>query len=342
MSKKIVNHLLNYAAQNRAGRLVIENAPRSIDCHYHLEGGAKRVFTLPKKLEKTLIESLRQILKIAPGELAANRYCKIQDRRYSLTFYLTILPDKNGEKVIINIINQSPANRGLKKLGLTANDQKTLTESLSKKTGLIIVSAPNGQGKSTTLNAIISTIDLERSNAYFFSARPETRIDGLNYLLPTSANLERVLRQDSNLIVWEDLQDEANLKKILLAAASGRLVLATMAGISVWEIMAKILKSDSPLNLKLDSLKIITNQRLANLKRIPKASSRGVAGAKEIGLFEVLKITPELKHFIKTAAVEKKANNFWEKLAALALKQGFKPLKTDWQKKVAAGIISKD
>ncbi len=341
MSKKIVNHLLNYAAQSRADRLLIESTPDRLACYYHFGDGEKHSFTLPKKLEQSLLDSLRQVLKIAPGELAVNKYCKVHDRNYSLTFYLTIRPEKNGEQVAITIVSQPDLGTELKleKIGLDSPSRETIRAALKKKSGLVIVSAPDGQGKNTTLKALLATLDLSRLNGYYFAQRPETSIAGLNCLKPTEANWDRLLRQDSDLIVLNDA-GSADIPKALRAADSGRLVMMTITSANVWEALASVLKSDVPLDLKLNGLRLIVNQRLTRLKRPKLKSQKKREGRQLIGLFEILEITPEMKRFIRTAANQKKIERFWEDLTLLALKQGYKSLKADWQKKMAAGLIA--
>lgn len=343
MSKKIVNHLLNYAAKNRADQLVIEGTRDRLSCQYRFKDGSQHSFTLPQKLEKSLLDNLRQILKIAPGELASDRYCRIHNRHYSLAFRLTILPAKNGEKAVISIAGQPElgGEPSLEKIGLAKDDRQTIEKALQLKSGLVIISAPDGQGKNTTLKALLSSLDLSRLNSYYFAQRPEIRIDGLNCLKPTAANWDLVLRQDSDLIVMNDAKDKADFQLAVRAAASGRLVLMTTTAASVWEVLALVLKSEGPLDPKLDSLRLIVNQRLARLKRSPKTKKpRQKTDRHLIGLFEVLLITPEIRRFIKTAADKKLADRFWEKIALLALEQGYRSLKTDWQEKVSAKIIA--
>lgn len=86
-----------------------------------------------------------------------------------------------------------------------------------------------------------------------------------------------------------------------------------------------------PLKLKLDSLKLIINQRIADLKRTNKRRA--------IGLFEVLELTPSFKKYLNENKLETNKEKFWEKLGRLALKDGYEPLSFDRLKKIRDGLL---
>lgn len=361
MGKKIIANFFNYAIQEGVNNLVIASRPNHVSLDYHFPGGERRNFVLPKKLEQNFLANLRQILAIAPGELITQKYCKIYDKNHHLAFYLTILPDDAGEKIIINIVNRPTKLWRLGQLGLRAADLRELKTALNARSGLIIISSPPNNGKSATLYSLLSAINDPSLNIYLFSQHPELEISGVNPLAPTAANWEKVLQHDSEVIVADDLNEDWALKNALRAAATGRLVLGTLTAASSWEVLAKILKIELPLKLKLDNLKMIVSQRLANLKRAERKTAkkeRRAINLKEhraIGLFEILKLSPALKKFIlktkaKTAPPKLKtappklikempAEKFQEKLEKLALRDGFRPWEFDRRQKIKDGLL---
>lgn len=295
MSKKIISHLLNYASSEGAKDLVLESGASSLISHYHFPDGSKKSFILPKKLEKNLIANLREILKIAPGELTTKKYCKIFDKNHQSSFYLTIIPDKNGEKIIINLINKTVKHWRLKQLGLLSNDYKSLVAGLKERSGLIIVSSPPQQGKSATLYSLLGQLDREQKNIYVLSEYPTEKIDGLNQLLLSENNITKIIRQDPDIIALDEITNEEMLKKSFQLATSGYLVIATMEAENISEIMSKILSLDLPLKLKLDSLKMILNQRIIDLKRPKKLAGRG---RNKIGTFKLLTLDQTIKDWL--------------------------------------------
>ena len=330
MSKKIITNLFNYAAQEGAHSLIIEGRPDKVALNYRFAGEEERSFGLPKKLEKDLSSALRQVLSLAPDELATKKYCKIEDKNYRLTFHLSIMPGLNGEKIIINIINKNNKLFRLKQLGLQKNDLKKIQAALKSRSGLILLSSPHGQGKSTTLYSLLQELDTDKLGLYFLGPKLEHPLAGVNNLAASPSNWAKVLTIDSDVIVSE-IKNEADLTSAITAANTGRLVFGTLTASSVWEVLLAYLKLKLPLKLKLNSLKMIINQRVAALLRSHRR--------REIGLFEILSITPNIKKFLLETKPDKQKGDFWEKLGRLAMKEGYEPLSFDQQKKAKTGSI---
>jgi type II secretory ATPase GspE/PulE/Tfp pilus assembly ATPase PilB-like protein len=340
MSKKIIHHLFNYAAQEEAKGFTIESAPEKVALNYKFPGGEERSFGLPKKLEKDLSLALRQVLKLAPDELTTKKYCKIEDKNYRLSFHLTIIPSQFGEKIIINIIPKNHQLLSLKQLGMQKNNQKIIQDFLHHNAGLALISSPHGQGKNTSLYTLLKELSGSTDRSiYLIADRPEYKIDGVNNLLNTKNVWDKILNIDSEIIATE-INTPEELKNATLVAESGRLVIASITANSVWEVLLAYLKLKLPLKQKLDSLKIILNQRITPLTRSPKKISLKKRVRKEIGLFEILEITPTIKKFLIESEDNNTKDKFWEELSQLALKDGYEPLIYDRAQKIKNGLVS--
>ncbi|MFA5109610.1 MAG: ATPase, T2SS/T4P/T4SS family [Patescibacteria group bacterium] len=302
MSKKIISNILHYAAQEGADNITITGQPSQVSLDCHFPDGERKNFRLPAQLGQDFLAGLRPILSVLPGELTVKKYCKIFDRNRHLAFYLTIAPEKNGEKIIINLINRPEKFWRLNQLGLETADLRELKKILATHSGLIIIGSPPGGGKSSTLYSLLEAINDPKLNIYLLAEQPERTIPGVNSLLPVAANWEKIIRHDSEVIAADSLDEDWALKNALRAAASGRLVLGTLTASSPREIVAKILKIDLPLKLKLDSLKLIVSQHLIDLKHSTKPRAKQTTAAKNrrkiIGSFEFLKLMPAEKETI--------------------------------------------
>lgn len=337
MSKKIISNLFNYATRAGAKDLIIENWPEKISVNCLFPDGRENSFTLPAKLEKELGSTLRQVLKLAPDDLITRRYCQLENRAYHLSFYLTIIPGRTGERIVINIVSKEEKPLRLNQLGLQNNNLKTLKTALKKKSGLIIVSSPNNQGKSTTLSSLLRELNDSARSLYFLGGGFGRREDNIIYFPEAEDNWDKAIHLDSDIIATE-ITSEDKLKDAIYAAATGRLVLITLKADSVWEIMSAILRIKLPLKLKLDCLKLIINQRVVPLGRAI-TDQKKKNNRKNIGIFETLELYPDLKDFILAAKNDKKKENFWEKLGRLALVNGYQPLSADKNKKIKNGLI---
>jgi len=314
---------------NQEGKTIVD---------YYFPDGSRHSFSLSPKMEQGLMAGLRQVLDIKPGELTSQKPVRLAGPQGRLDFHVTITPDNEKEKIIISIIDRNQRNWRLNQLGFQDNQKKEIKKFLARRSGLLIVSAPAGHGKSATAFALAADQSGEEKNIYALEDFPETALDGLNSLKQTADSWARLLKHDSDFIIADSLDKEENLKNAFRAADSGRLVIGTLSADSSFEVLAKIIKTDLPLKLKLDNLKMIINQRLENLDRSLWRSGKNIR--QSIGVFEILKITPRLKAML-TKGGDKTSRKFWEDLINEAMTEGFKPLESDRQKKIKNRIIKR-
>jgi len=117
--------------------------------------------------------------------------------------------------------------------------------------GLVVFSGPAGSGKSTSLAAIIESINktqaqhiitLEDPIEYRFKQKKsliEQRQLGTDF--PTFAKgLRHVLRQDPNVIVVGEMRDPETISLALTAAETGHLVLSTLHAPNASEVIERI------------------------------------------------------------------------------------------------------
>ncbi len=338
MSKKIISRLFNYAIQSGAEHLVVSGQSDRISLDCHLPNGETRTFTLPKKLERDFFSNLQQILAVAPGDLLTREYRKMDAKNGQWKYYLSVLPENKGEKIIISLINQPAKLWRLSQLGLQATDLRKLKKISSERHGLVIVSSPPQNGKSSTLYSLAALLNKTANNIYALSSVLPDKLSDVNQLAPTPDNWRKILQHDSDIILTDSLDEGWALAQALSAAASGRLVLGTMTSDNAFGVLARILEAPLPKRLKLDALKLIISQRLVNLKKTRE--KRGQAERQSIGLFEILELSPEIKSFIAASdESDLRTAKFAKKLAQLALVSGFRPLAIDERQKIKDGLI---
>jgi type II secretory ATPase GspE/PulE/Tfp pilus assembly ATPase PilB-like protein len=334
MINKTISSLFNFAKQEKAERIVISGSENGHSCRCHLPDGEEAVFNLPKKLENDLAGNLRSLLKIAPGELAAGKYCQLRDKNNNLNFQLSIVPDKFGEKIIISIVHEDKEFLNLNQLGLQKSNLERLKKASGSHSGLIVISSPERQGRSTTLQAVLERLNQENKNIYFLG-HCEFREPGINFLENSADNLEKILKHDSDIIATEISEsDTVFLKQAILAASTGRLVVITIKSVNALQALYRILACGLPLKLILDNLKMISGQELIPLKR-PKTKN----GRKRIGIFETFSPGPETSNFILKNKGKLTTTKFWENLFQVALNNGYQPLTHDKQQKKKDGLV---
>jgi len=317
MAKKSLNRLFGLAAQKKAEKLIISPAKNEVNCLYKLPYGEEAYFKLPKKLESGLSENLRDLLKIAPEELMDGKYCKLKNKNYNLSFYLSILPDRFGEKIIINILKNENKLMPISKLGINLKQKESIKKLLNKKGGLIIISSNERQGRSTTLFSLLAETEKEKRAAYFLGKYPELEIDGVNYLAEEKINWDWVLRHDTDILALDN-DNESDWRQAMIAASTGRLVLMTVKAVNPFEALFKILSLNLPKKLILDNLKIIIGQNIQSLNRPKiKENAKTRIRREKIGQFEILTLNKKSKNYILENSQSIKTKEFWRELLSL-------------------------
>lgn len=292
MSKKTIHKLFRFARKEGAHGLTIESRANHLAFDYRFPDGERQKFSLPKKLEKELLGDLYQLLKLAPGDFEAKKYCKISDQARQNAFYVTIIPGRNGEKIIIDQAIKNDKPWRLKQLGCSRALLHDLKSALDSYSGLILISGQPNSGRSSTLTALLRELDLERHNAYLLSEPPGQEIAGLNIMKPARQAWTSLQRHDADIVAADDLDQPEDLESAVRLAMTGRLVLAATTADNLKEAWGKISSLPLPLKSKRDSLKIITHQKLTELPL--RSAARKNGRRQEIAVFDSVKPGPEL------------------------------------------------
>lgn len=185
------------------------------------------------------------------------------------------------------VVNQVPTLEGL---GLP----KELENVSHYHQGLAVVSGPNGQGKTTTMAAIVDLINAKSPHHIITVEDPVEIVHPVKRALMSQREvgahtksfaraLKAALREDPDVIVVGELRDRETVEIALSAAETGHLVIATMSTRSAAKTIDRLIDLFPPdeqpqVRATLaGALKIIVSQRL-----LPAASGKGLVAAAEL------------------------------------------------------------
>jgi twitching motility protein PilT len=186
-----------------------------------------------------------------------------------------------------------------------------ILELARKPNGLVLITGPTGSGKTTTLAAMIDTINQERACMITLIEDPieyvhknkKSVIKQREVFADThsfSEALKRCLRQDPDVIVVGEMRDLETISTALTAAETGHLVLATLHTPDAAQTVERIIDAfpshqQQQVRLQLSaSLQGVSSQTL-----IPRADGDGRVLASEI-----LIATPAVRNLIREQAIE--------------------------------------
>jgi len=174
-----------------------------------------------------------------------------------------------GEKLAIRVMDQTRSLMGLTDVGFAPNQVKTLKRVAEQPQGMILVCGPTGSGKTTTLYAMLQTIDFEQRNVITVEDPIEhvipdiSQIEINNKAGVTFANsLRSILRQDPDVICVGEIRDADTAQMAMQAAQTGHLVLATLHASSNVGALVRLMDLGVKPLLIASALSVVISQRL--------------------------------------------------------------------------------
>jgi len=176
------------------------------------------------------------------------------------------------------------------------------------KRGLILVTGPTGSGKSTTLAAMIHTINTTRSEHILTIEDPveylhQHRMSIVNQrelgqdTKSFAAALRAALREDPDVILVGEMRDLETMQLAISAAETGHLVFATLHTNSAASTVDRIVDSFPEGGKAQVRLQLSNNiQAVICQTLVPRA---GVPG--RVGVQEIMIATPAIRNLIREA-----------------------------------------
>ena len=114
----------------------------------------------PRSLHMAIISRVKIMshLNIAERRLPQDGRIKVQVHGREINFRVSTIPAVNGECGIKNI-RPAQIRLDLKTLGFSKDNFIKFQELITRPNGIILVTGPTGSGKSTTLYAVLNTLN---------------------------------------------------------------------------------------------------------------------------------------------------------------------------------------
>jgi type IV pilus assembly protein PilB len=263
-----------------------------------------------------------------------------------------------GEKIVMRILDKSRSMIGLSELGFPRETYLHYSKLIHSPFGMVICAGPTGAGKTTTLYASLLEVNSAGKNITTVEDPVEYVFPGINQIqtndqagLTFATGLKAILRQDPDVILVGEIRDADTARIAVQSALTGHLVLSSLHGTDAVAALHRFLDMGIEAFLIASSVVGVIGQRL--LRRIcdsckepytPGADELAVfrqhSGGSEkttfyrgagcnfcagtgyrdrIGVYELLRITPELRRLIVGWATT-------EELRRLAVAQGMRTM----------------
>lgn len=236
-----VEEVIRRGISMRASDIHIEPLERGIQVRFRIDGvlASKNIYP---ELTDSFVQSIIARVKIQAGmDIAEKR--KPQDGRmdnfelgeikYDLR--ISTVPTINGEKIVMRIFEKNTRIQNFNELGFSTDDERKIRKMLNSPHGIIYLAGATGSGKTTTLYAMIDSINSDEINIYSLEDPVEKTIPGVNQVqinpqagVTYPSMLRALLRQDPDVIVVGEVRDAETAELSVRSSLTGHLVLATI------------------------------------------------------------------------------------------------------------------
>ena len=371
---KLVNHILSQSIKARASDIHIEPYQDSFKVRYRVDGILYDLLTPPKWIQAPLISRIKVMaeMNIAEKRLPQDGRLEVKMGDQDIDVRVSTIPISFGERVVLRLLNKTTKLFTLSNLGLLPRKRKLLENLVKSPNGIILVTGPTGSGKTTSLYAILSSINTPEINIITIEDPVEYQLKGVSQIqvnpkidLTFAQGLRSIVRQDPDVILIGEIRDQETAEIAVQSALTGHLVFSTLHTNDAASAITRLVDMGVEPFLISSSVIAVVAQRLArvlcrNCKEpyIPEdiALSRiGITvdqtkrsnvckakGCKEclntgyrgrIGLFEIMVLQDKLKNLI----LKTFDSNL---IKTAALKTGMVSLRHDGVLKVLSGMTT--
>ena len=359
---RLVNQLLQESINDRATDIHFEVYREGVTVRRRIDGILYEV-NVPRNIRLLFPAMVSRIklmsgLNIVERRLPQDGRARVRIGRADYDLRISIVPAIHGEDIVIRIL---PATMifDLAQLGFNEEQLGLLTHFIDQPHGIIFVTGPTGSGKSTTLYACLSRLNLPSRKIITIEDPVEYEMRGITQTqihakigLTFATALRSMLRHDPDVMMVGEVRDRETAEVAVQTAMTGHLVLSTLHTNDAAGGAIRLIDMGIDPYLIVSSVQLFTAQRLVRVicadcregyesegqtrfrgRGCRRCNGSGYRGRSLIG--EFLPLRPEIQDLI---LAKRSAREIRDQADAL----GMKKLVDDGWDKVARGITTAD
>ena len=270
-NERLVHWILFQAATIGASDIHIEQTSAGARVRMRVDGSLITMHKMSLITLKSVLAMIKNTCGMNPSHLDTddNRFTVNLEEK-TIDIRVSAVPFRRGyQKIVMRLLDKGAGFKRLGDLHLPERHESLIRHAGSQKQGLILVTGPTGSGKSTTLYAMLDSVNGSETNIHTIEDPIEYELDGLNQ---TQVNLQRqlsyervlrsLLRQDPDTIMIGEVRDRETAEAAANAALTGHLVLSTVHSLSSIKAVKRLTQMGVPPYMLGESLILLQAQRL--------------------------------------------------------------------------------
>jgi len=367
---RTVDRILSRAASAGASDLHLERLPDNLRVRFRVDGTFQDIGYISTAVAPAICARLKVLagMDIAEHRLPQDGRLTAAIGGRRLDFRASTFPTIHGEKLVLRMLDQGTLKLEFGALGMKSPLLDDYREIIRKPEGLILISGPTGSGKTSTLYASLGELVETGKNITTIENPVEYELPGTNQGqinekagFTFAKGLRAVLRQDPDVIMVGEIRDAETLATAIEASLTGHLVFSTLHTTSAIGTITRLLDMGIEPYFLASGVQAIVAQRL--VRRIcahcqteyPAPSGvrhlfgeeapnvlrrgagcpdcRGTGFSGRIGIYEMVRMTNELRDLIMARAPE-------HALLPVARRQGLSTLREQCLARVREGLTT--
>ncbi len=335
---QVVGRILTQAMRDRASDVHIEPSELGIRVRYRIDGALKEVLTLPSSMGIGLISRIKIMagMNIVERRRPQDGQLRTEIDGKEVDVRVATVATIWGEKCVMRLLDRTRSVLRLSELGMPPEAAETYSNFVRAPFGMVLCAGPTGSGKTTTLYATLTEISDDTRNVMTIEDPVEYVFPSINQIqtneqagLTFATGLRSILRQDPDVILVGEIRDVETARIAVQSALTGHLVLSSLHATDSVSALHRFLDMGIESFLVASSVIGIVGQRL--VRRIcpsckasytPTDAERafyeesggpekrdfvrgegcnfcsGTGYQERIGVYELLRITPEIKRLV--------------------------------------------
>lgn len=234
---RLTNSIFAQAIRDNASDIHISPQQTTVQLRYRIDG---RLIEMPSPPKSLFLSVIARVKILANMDITISRIP--QDGRFTLKIEkkeinvrVSSIPTIHGENIVMRLLDMGAGIYTLDRLGMDAEDMAKIEKICRKPYGMILSNGPTGSGKSTSLYAILNSINKPDINIITLEDPVEYRINDIRQVqlnrkagMTFASGLRSILRQDPDVIMVGEIRDAETAAVSVQAAQTGHRVLSTV------------------------------------------------------------------------------------------------------------------
>ena len=260
------------AVERRASDIFIDPTPSgAYTVRMRIDGTLRQVLEINPSNARMVISTVKVV-----SMMDITEHRRPQDGAFSarvnnqqISFRTASVGAYAGEKVALRLLGSASGPRSLSDLGLAPDDREAIEKAIRLPSGMVLMCGPTGSGKTSTLYAMLKSIDYTLKNVISIEDPIENVMPNISQMevnpragITFAQLLRNSLRQNPDIICLGEIRDEETAEIAVQAAQTGHLIIATVHSNDNLGTVDRLQNLGVPLRTIAATLHVIISQRL--------------------------------------------------------------------------------